>query len=140
MSHPTSWKRLASWILVFAMIFSLAVPAFAAESDGSKSLSFEKVDNDTVSVKLPMKGGNSFESLSTPEYAPADMVRVSIVLHAPSTPEKGFSAAQVASADAPVFAVNSAESTESIPAEKDDINIIPPQSLDFLQGSRYHIC
>ena len=100
MSHPTSWKRLASWILVFAMIFSLAVPAFAAESDGSKSLSFEKVDNDTVSVKLPMKDGNSFESLSTPEYAPTDMVRVSIVLDAPSTLEKGFSAAQVASADA----------------------------------------
>lgn len=100
MSHPTSWKRLASWILVFAMIFSLAVPAFAAESDGSKSLSFEKVDNDTVSVKLPMKDGNSFESLSTPEYAPTDMVCVSIVLDAPSTLEKGFSAAQVASADA----------------------------------------
>lgn len=100
MSHPTSWKRLASWILVFAMIFSLAVPAFAAESDGSKSLSFEKVDNDTVSVKLPMKDSNSFESLSTPEYAPTDMVRVSIVLDAPSTLEKGFSAAQVASADA----------------------------------------
>ena len=99
MSHPTSWKRLASWILVFAMIFSLAVPAFAAETDGSKSLSFEKVDNDTVSVKLPVKDSNSFESLSTPEYAPTDMVRVSIVLDAPSTLEKGFSAAQVASAD-----------------------------------------
>ena len=65
MSHPTSWKRLASWILVFAMIFSLAVPAFAAETDGSKSLSFEKVDNDTVSVKLPVKDSNSFESLAT---------------------------------------------------------------------------
>ena len=99
MSHPTSWKRLASWILVFAMIFSLAVPAFAAENDAGKSLSFEKVDNDTVSVKLPMKDGSSFESLSTPEYAPTDMVRVSIVLDAPSTLEKGFSAAQVASAD-----------------------------------------
>ena len=99
MSHPTSWKRLASWILVFAMIFSLAVPAFATGTDGSKSLSFEKVDNDTVSVKLPVKDGNSFESLATSEYAPTDIVRVSIVLDAPSTLEKGFSAAQVASAD-----------------------------------------
>ena len=86
-----SWKRLVSVMLAVAMAFGLAVPAFAANdrvSAGSQSVTWEKVDNDSVSFSLPRQ---EMEQLrDEPQYADDDVVRVSIILDKPSALEKGI--------------------------------------------------
>ncbi|MBQ7491369.1 MAG: Ig-like domain-containing protein [Clostridia bacterium] len=87
-----AWKRLVSVMLAVAMVFGLAVPAFAANNEapvGSQGITWEKVDNDSVSFRLPRQ---EMEQLrDEPQYADNEMVRVSIILAKPSALEKGFS-------------------------------------------------
>ncbi len=96
MKHAKTWKQVITVLLALVMTMSLAAPALAVGTAKSSSgLSWEKVDNDAVSVKLPIKEAVSDEDASG--YADTDEVRVSIVLDGASTLEKGFSIDDIAS-------------------------------------------
>ena len=93
MKHAKTWKQVITVLLALVMTMSLAAPALAVGTAKSSSgLSWEKADNDAVSVKLPIKEAVSDEDASG--YADTDEVRVSIVLDGASTLEKGFSPAK----------------------------------------------
>ena len=85
--------RLLSLLLVVALLCGFAVPASAAGTD-SAQLSFERVDNSTVSAGL--HGAPVGEEAESSVYAANDVVRVSIVLEKESTVAAGFSTKGIA--------------------------------------------
>ena len=80
-------SRLLSLLLIVALLFSFAVPVSAANS--GSNVSFKQVDNSAVSGSL--QEGIPEEEPDGPDYADAEVVRVSIVLDKESTIEAGFS-------------------------------------------------
>ncbi len=102
-----TWKHFLSMLLVFAMVLSLGTVGFAldeeteaaapaeeaAEEAGSTGveLSFEKVDNDIISQRLPLAHDEVEED--EPMYADDELVRVSIVLNGASALDAGYAPA-----------------------------------------------
>ena len=93
-----SWKRLISALLSVVMVIAIALPAaaydFAKDNSTAKSLEWEKISNGIFAEALQRKGITLPES--EPEFADNDVVRVSIVLNAPSTIERGFTTEKIA--------------------------------------------
>ena len=93
-----SWKRLISALLSVVMVIAIALPAaaydFAKDNSTAKSLEWEKISNGIFADALKRKGLTLPES--EPEFADNDVVRVSIVLNAPSTIERGFTTEKIA--------------------------------------------
>ena len=94
-----TWKNFLSLLLAIAMILSLGATAIAepetteAEATGNVTeLSFEQVDNDIISERLPLANELTLEE-KDPLYADEDIVRVSIVLDGPSAIDAGFAPA-----------------------------------------------
>ena len=102
-----TWKTFLSLLLVFAMVLSLGVSGFALDDEteapapteepaGEPSgtgveLSFEKVDNDIISERLPF--ANKEVEEEEPAYADDEIVRVSIVLNGASAIDAGYAPA-----------------------------------------------
>ena len=103
-----TWKNFLSLLLVFAMVLSLGATGFALDNDEPEAeapaeeavqepsgsgveLSFEKVDNDIISERLPLAHGELEEE--EPIYADDELVRVSIVLQSPSAIDAGYAPA-----------------------------------------------
>ena len=87
-----SWKHILSLLLAAAMLFALVCPALADNEDaeapsGQYTVTWEKIDAQPRGIGAP-----TFE-LADDEavYSPNELVRVSIVLDAPSTLAKGYS-------------------------------------------------
>lgn len=79
-------KRLLSLLLALVLCVGLALPAAAAGTSGGTKVTFEKVDNDAVSVK-PFEREEDEETEETAPYEDDENVRVSIVLNGKSTIE-----------------------------------------------------
>jgi lactocepin len=102
-----TWKNFLSLLLVFAMILSLGATGFALEEENEVTapteetteepgstgveLSFEKVDNDIISERLPFAHEPMEEE--EPVYADDEYVRVSIVLLGASAIDAGYTPA-----------------------------------------------
>lgn len=103
-----TWKNFLSLLLVFAMILSLGATGFAIDNDEPEApapaeetaeeasgtgveLSFEKVDNDIISERLPFAHEEVEEE--EPAYADDEIVRVSIVLDGASAIDAGYAPA-----------------------------------------------
>ncbi|MBR5094446.1 MAG: S8 family serine peptidase, partial [Oscillospiraceae bacterium] len=102
-----TWKSFLSLLLVFAMVLSLGVSGFALDdeteatapteetaeepSGSGVELSFEKVDNDIISERLPFASDPVEED--EPLYADDEFVRVSIVLLGASAIDAGYAPA-----------------------------------------------
>ena len=93
-----TWKKFLSLLLVFSMVLSLGINANAVndgkvgKTNGSGvELSFEKVDNDTITQRLP----HAHEAVEAeePTYADDESVRVSIVLNGASAIDAGYAPA-----------------------------------------------
>ncbi len=89
-------KRLLSLMLAVALCVGLVLPAAAAgASDNAANVTFEKVDNDAVSVK-PVEREEVTETPEPAPYADTETVRVSIVLSGESTIKKAGSTENIA--------------------------------------------
>ena len=93
-----TWRSILSLLLVFAMVLSLGATGFALEEEpeaeapaeqiaeepggSGVGLSFEQVDNDIISERLPL-AARAYEE-PEPEHADDELVRVSIFLDKPS--------------------------------------------------------
>jgi lactocepin len=103
-----TWKNFLSLLLVFAMILSLGATGFAIDNEEPENpapaeetteetggtgveLSFEKVDNDIISERLPFAHEEVEED--EPTYADDEIVRVSIVLNGASAIDAGYAPA-----------------------------------------------
>ena len=103
-----TWKNFLSLLLVFSMILSLGATGFALDNEEPEvtapaeetseevsgtgvELSFEKVDNDIISERLPFAHEEVEEE--EPTYADDDIVRVSIVLNGASAIDAGYAPA-----------------------------------------------
>ena len=102
-----TWRNFLSLLLVFAMVLSLGATGFAleeepevtapAEEPAEKSggtgveLSFEQVDNDIISDRLPLAHDPVEEE--EPTHADDEYVRVSIVLDGASAIDAGYAPA-----------------------------------------------
>ena len=84
-------NRLLSLLLIAAMCVGLVLPAGAVGQSDAQSLVYEQVDNSAVSA-VPAGLKAAPEQEEAPEYAANDLVRVSIVLEAPSTLEMACAA------------------------------------------------
>lgn len=84
--------RLLPIILSLLLLVGLVQPAYAVSGNG---LSFSQIDK--LSQSLLYRG--AAEEESTPDYAPDDRVRVSIVLKAPSVLAAGFSTLGISAAN-----------------------------------------
>ncbi len=93
-----SWKRLISALLSVVMIIAIALPAvaydFGTDSGTEKTLEWEKVSDKIFTDALKRKGITTFES--EPEFSDDDVVRVSIILNAPSVIGMGYSTEKIA--------------------------------------------
>ncbi len=101
MKHTNLWKQIVAVLLVLVLSVSLITPSIAVDADAATKheVSFEQVDNDSVDIDLPVKDHVATDE-EEPQYADTDVVRVSIVLSDDSTLEKGFTAEQIADANA----------------------------------------
>ncbi len=72
-------KRLLSLVLVVVLCMSVVLPAAATGASGSRKVTFEKVDNEEVSLK-PSPVGKIEETSEPAPYGEHEAVRVSIVL------------------------------------------------------------
>ncbi len=107
-----TWKSFLSLLLVVAMVLSLGVSGFALEDEeieaaepaeepaeevGSTGveLTFEKVDNDIISERIPF--AHEAVEEEEPLYADEDLVRVSIVLNGASAIDAGYAPASAGS-------------------------------------------
>ncbi len=105
-----TWRNFLSLLLAFAMVLSLGTTGFALDGENEPAepveepveetrgtgveLSFEKVDNDIISERLPF----AHEALEEeePSYADDELVRVSIVLDGLSAIDAGYAPANAA--------------------------------------------
>lgn len=86
-------RKALALLLVVAMVLSLAPAAYAAPEDGTVQVPFTKMEPAQASeLREPVKG----ETSETP-YDADETVRVSIVLEEPSTLERGYATAGIAS-------------------------------------------
>ena len=87
-----TFKRLLSVIVTVAMLMSMAMPAMAEEND---QVTFTKVDNSSVTAKLPGR-----EAVERPQedapYGDEETVRVSIFLEKSGTLGAGFASEDIA--------------------------------------------
>ncbi len=89
-------KRVLSLLLVLAMLMGFSVPAGAVQSQSDlQSLSFEQTTGFSA-VRDVALTEEAQSVTNEPQYAPEDVVRVSIVLSGKSTLEKGFSTRNIA--------------------------------------------
>ena len=102
-----TWKNFLSLLLAVAMILSLGTSGFALDNETEAAapveetaeevsstgveLSFEKVDNDIISERLPL--ANEAVEEEEPTYADDELVRVSIVLNGASALDAGYAPA-----------------------------------------------
>ena len=86
-------NRLLSLLLALVLCFSLAAPAGAVNAEPSERLRFEKVETDASEFPQDRVVDTVPE---TPTHAPADVVRVSIVLEEKSTVQAGYSTMAIA--------------------------------------------
>ena len=93
MKQTNRIKRLLSLALTAVLLLSLALPAHGAEAE-YQALRFQRVDSSSISAELRQDVAD--EIGDEPEYADADMVRVSIVLDQKSTLDEGFSTMEIA--------------------------------------------
>jgi len=96
MKLASFFKRMLCVMLVLAMLCLEVIPgmAFAVGHDHDHNqISFERVDNDSVSAGL-IPGGRT-EITDDAAYADTDVVRVSIILSRSSTIDAGYSAMDI---------------------------------------------
>ncbi|MBQ3146667.1 MAG: S8 family serine peptidase [Oscillospiraceae bacterium] len=96
MKLASFFKRMLCVMLVLAMVCLEVIPgmAFAVGHDHDHNqISFERVDNDSVSAGL-IPGGRT-EITDDAAYADTDVVRVSIILSRSSTIDAGYSAMDI---------------------------------------------
>ncbi len=91
MRNNTILKRVLSVVLVLCMIAAW-IPPYAAHASG---LSFKQVSNDRVSANLIGKDAAQLVE-NQPEYAPTDVVRVSIFLETAGVLDAGFAVQDLA--------------------------------------------
>jgi len=99
MKNTSLFRRVLSMVLTIAMVFSLLVPSISAESPKAaattEELALTPIDPGTMeSQKLTNEPTD--ESATKADFAPTDVVRVSIVLDKASTLDAGFSTKGVA--------------------------------------------
>ena len=87
MKKATVFTKVLSVLLVVSLVMSLAVPGLAAQT----GVSFEKVDNDRVSAKLPGRDAVELQE-NEDAYADTDIVRVSIFLDRDGALDAGYNA------------------------------------------------
>ena len=110
-------KRLLSLMLVVALCAGFAIPAGAAGTTGGNKVTFEKVDNDAVSV-APVEKQKVEETEDPAPYADTETVRVSIVLEDKSTIEKvGTTENIAASATATAYRAKLEQTQASVSAK-----------------------
>lgn len=111
-------KRLLSLMLVVALCAGFAIPAGAAGTTGSSNkVTFEKVDNDAVSV-APVERQEVEETEDPAPYADTETIRVSIVLEGKSTIEKvGTTENIAASATATAYRAKLEQTQASVTAK-----------------------
>lgn len=111
-------KRLLSLVLVVALCAGFAIPAGAAGTTGSSNkVTFEKVDNDAVSV-APVERQEVEETEDPAPYADTETIRVSIVLEGKSTIEKvGTTENIAASATATAYRAKLEQTQASVTAK-----------------------
>ena len=108
-------KRLLSLMLVVALCAGFAIPAGTTGS--SNKVTFEKVDNDAVSV-APVERQEVEETEDPAPYADTETVRVSIVLEGKSTIEKvGTTENIAASATATAYRAKLEQTQASVTAK-----------------------
>ena len=112
MKRANLFKRLSCLFVVFAILASFAVPAYAADD---AKVTFEQVDNSAVSATIP---GREPAELKGDEdaYDAEDVVRVSIVLEKAGTIEAGYSTMNIAK--------NKSAMNYNSRLEKDQANLI----------------
>lgn len=98
MKRDRLFKKVLSLALALCLVISLSVPAVAAEAvpetEGVKTLRFEQVDNSVIDGSAILEDAVEEEEEEA-EYAQDEVVRVSIVLAAPSVVEAGYSTEDV---------------------------------------------
>lgn len=90
--------RIASWMLVLALLASFVLPAQAGRANAAgqaASLSFRRTEETAAPQRLLPEAEQS--TSQSPDYESTDLVRVSIVLDKPSTLEAGYDIAGIAS-------------------------------------------
>ena len=91
MKQESFFKRFLCVVLTLVMLAGNVIPVHAHDHENADpTVSFTRVDNDEVHVGLTPNGQEANET--EPEYAPTEIVRVSIVLEKASTIEAGFGA------------------------------------------------
>ena len=103
--------RIISLLLTLVLCVGLAAPAGAVSSDEMK-VSFEKVDNSSVSAGLT---GEKAPETEQEQYSDSDIVRASIILEEKSTIEAGFSTLNIAeNAEAMAYRADLQEAQQSM--------------------------
>lgn len=103
--------RVISLLLTLVLCVGLAAPAGAVSSDEMK-VSFEKVDNSSVSAGLT---GEKAPETEQEQYSDSDIVRASIILEEKSTIEAGFSTLNIAeNAEAMAYRADLQETQQSM--------------------------
>lgn len=85
-------KKVLSLVLALVMVFSIVLPASAANT--TEAVEFVEIDNDTVKPDLSDRVVES--EADEPQYSSSDIVRVSIVLEGASTIDAGYSTSGIA--------------------------------------------
>ncbi len=89
--------RVASWMLILALLASFVLPAQAGQAEHTsqaESLSFRETEETAAPQRLLPEAEQATSQL--PDYASTDLVRVSIVLDQPSTLEAGYATTGIA--------------------------------------------
>lgn len=97
--HMSAFRRVLAVALTVAMLFNiaLALPVVAAENDSGHRVGISLVDSDyRPDMRLQNKLSLPTAGNIAEEYAPDDIVRVSIVLDSKSTLEMGYSTIGIA--------------------------------------------
>ncbi|MBR5949325.1 MAG: S8 family serine peptidase, partial [Clostridia bacterium] len=98
-------KRFLAFALVFAMLLSYAVSGLARRSNvdveriGAEELRLEELESGVISLprlEAATRSTEQEQTVPTAEYAPDEIVRVSIILNKPSTLDKGYPTKNIA--------------------------------------------
>ena len=99
MKRESVFRRLLAVAVAVALLAAMALPALAAQG---ADVSFKKVDNSSVSAKLPGRNPADLSSMED-AYADTDVVRVSILLDKAGTIQAGYSPEKLTSFGAKLY-------------------------------------
>lgn len=123
--------RLLSWLLVFALCFSLATPVGAVNADGSRKLKFEKVETDVNDASL-QQGREVAVQQGAEAHAPTDIVRVSIVLEEKSTIQAGYSTLGIAQNASAMAYNDKLQARQETVAKRISAKVLAGEQLDVV--------